>query len=109
LDKYTQKNSDFRKGKIDFMADRLITPNLKVVFEVDRLVWLFPVFRNLEIFLIPCIGFFCSMKFSCARIKFPSERKSGNHASQDRIKINESAEKCFSDTPVVSFLMVDRL
>ena len=30
------------------MADRLITPNLKVVFEVDRLVWLFPVFRNLE-------------------------------------------------------------
>lgn len=53
--------------------------------------------------------FCCSMKFSCARIKFPSERKSENHAFQDRIKINESAEKCFSDTPVVSFLMVDRL
>jgi len=62
LDKYTQKNSDFRKGKIDFMADRLITPNLKVVFEVDRLVWLFPVFRNLEIFLIPCIGFSETLK-----------------------------------------------
>ena len=44
------------------MADRLITPNLKVVFEVDRLVWLFPVFRNLEIFLIPCIGFSETLK-----------------------------------------------
>jgi hypothetical protein len=39
------------------MADRLITPNLKIDFEVDRLVCLFPVFINLEIFLIPYIRF----------------------------------------------------